>query len=194
MHITESYSSLAQDTDAIANNVTAASTVAFTLITDEMSDGLAHKLIITPSGSVTGNYTLSGKGFDGATLTETLATDTTNAVTSVNYYLSDFVITAPAGLGAETVDIGYTAAALSPPIQVAQKSANMASAMGISVDATGTPAYSLQLSYGGQWYAHAVIATKTASADGSILFPVKALRLIFTAASVVAIHIQQAGQ
>lgn len=194
MHIANSYSSLAADTDAYANNVTAASTVAFTLAADEPGDSLAHKIIITPSGSVTGNYTITGNGFDGGALSETLATDTVNAVTSVNYYLSDIVVKAPAGLGAETVDIGFTAAALTPPIQVAQKPGNMASAMGISVDATGTPAYSLQLSYGGQWYAHASIATKTASADGSILFPVKALRLIFTAASVVEIHIQQAGQ
>jgi hypothetical protein len=194
MHTEQSYDTLAQDTDAIANDVTAASGVAFTLITDEMSDGCAHKVIITPSGSVTGNYAITGKGFDGASISETLATNTTNAVTSTNYFLSDIVVKAPSGMGAETVDIGYTAAALSPPIHVAQKAGNMASAMGISVDATGTPAYSLQQSYGGQWYAHATIATKTASADGSILFPVNALRLIFTAASVVEIHIQQAGQ
>jgi hypothetical protein len=194
MHLTSSYDTLAQDLDAIANNVTASSGVAFTLITDEMSDGCAHKIIITPSGSVTGNYVITGNGFDGGAISETLATNTTNAVTSTNYFLSDIVVKAPSGMGAETVDIGYTAAALSPPIHVEQKAGNMASAMGISVDATGTPAYSLQQSYGGQWYAHATIATKTASADGSLLFPVKALRLIFTAASVVAIHIQQAGQ
>lgn len=194
MHYTESYSSLAADTDFYANNVTASSGAAFTLAATEPGDSVAHKIIITPSGSVTGNYTISGLGFDGTPLSETLATDTVNAVTSVNYYLSDIIVTAPAGLGAETVDIGFTAAAITPPIHVLQRSSNEASAMGISVDATGTPAYSLQLSYGGHWYNHASIVTKTADADGSILFPVKALRLIFTAASVVSIHILQAGQ
>lgn len=196
MQIQNAYSSLAQDTDAYANNVTAASGSAFTLAATVPGDDLAHKVIITPSGSVTGNYTIAGRGFDGTALTETLATDTVNAVTSVNYHASHLVVTAPAGLGAETVDIGFTAAALTPPIHVAQKPGNMASAMGISVDATGTPAYSLQQCYGpaGHWYAHASIATKTADSDGSLLFPVFALRLIFTAASVVTINIQQAGQ
>ena len=189
MLIQNSYSSSAADTDAYANDVTAASGVAFTLAATAPGDSVAHKVIITPSGSVTGNYTISGIGFNGAAVSETLATNTTNAVTSVNYYLSGLVVTAPAGLGAETVDIGFTAAAITPPVWTRREQRAGAFAMGISVDATGTPAYSLQLTYGGEWYAHASIATKTASADGSILFPVMAVRLIFTAASVVKLNV-----
>ena len=96
-----------EDTDGFANNVTAASGAAFTLITDETPDGLAHKVVITPSGAVTGNYTITGKDADGVETTETLATDAANAVTSARFYASDIVVTAPSGLGAETVDIGW---------------------------------------------------------------------------------------
>jgi hypothetical protein len=191
MFITKTYSSSAADTDAIANDVTASSGVAFTLSTDVMPDAVAHKVIITPSGSVTGNYTITGTGADGEAVTETLATNTTNAVTSVNYYLDNLVITAPSGLGANTVDIGFTAAAVTPSIIVKPRARFGYYGIGISVDATGTPAYSLQHNYGpnGAWYAHAVIATKTASEQGSILFPVNAVRLIFTAASVVQLNL-----
>lgn len=189
MQITKTYSSAAQDTDNLANDVTAASGVAFTLITDAMPDSLAHKIIITPSGSVTGNYTITGYDADGSAVSETLATNTTNAVTSVNYYKSSIVVKAPSGLGANTVDIGYTAAAVSGAINVQPKNRNGFFALGISVDSTGTSGYSLQQSYGGEWFNHASIVTKTASADGSILFPVKALRLIFTAASAVQLNV-----
>jgi hypothetical protein len=189
MLIQNSYSSSAADTDFYANDVTAASGVAFTLAATAPGDSVAHKVIITPSGSVTGSYTISGIGFNGAAVSETLATNTTNAVTSVNYYLSGLVVTAPAGLGAETVDIGFTAAAITPPVWTHREQRSGSFAMGISVDATGSPAYSLQQTYGGEWYAHASIATKTASADGSILFPVSGVRLIFTAASVVKLNL-----
>lgn len=96
-----------EDTNGFANDVTAADGDPFTLITDETPDALAHKVVITPSGSVTGNYVISGIDADGQAVSETLATDTTNAVTSVNTYASGLVVLAPAGLGAETVDIGW---------------------------------------------------------------------------------------
>ena len=105
-----------EDDNGFANDVTAASGAAFTLITDETPDGLAHKVVITPSGAVTGNYTITGLDADGNEETETLATDTTNAVTSVNFYASDLVVTAPSGLGAETVDIGWADEVASPTI------------------------------------------------------------------------------
>jgi hypothetical protein len=193
MRISESYASSAADTDGYANDVTASSGTAFTLAADETPDSVAHKIIITPSGSVTGNYGISGKDANGATISETLATNTTNAVTSVNYYMSDIVVTAPSGLGAETVDIGWTAAAVTPAINITPYLKQGYFAMGIAVEATGTPAYSLQQSYGGEWFNHASIATKTASADGSLSFPVSAVRLIFTAASTVVMNLVLPG-
>lgn len=203
MHYTESYSSLAANTAAYANDIAPTNATAVTLVATEPGDDLAHKVIITNNSGT--DYSTGGKalvvvgtGFDGATITESVAgPGSSTTSTSTNYFLTITSITPNFTRSTtDTFDIGFTAAALTPPIHVQQKPGNMASAMGISVDATGTPAYSLQQSYGpaGHWYNHASIATKTSDADGSILFPIFALRLIFTAASVVTIHIQQAGQ
>lgn len=201
MHIANAYSSLAADTDAYADNIAPTNATAVTLIASVPGDSVAHKVIITNNSAT--DYSTGGKvlvvvgtGFDGAPITESVTGPGSSVTsTSANYFLTITSITPNfTRSSTDTFDIGFTAAALTPPVQVAQKPGNMASAMGISVDATGTPAYSLQQSYGGHWYNHAVIASKTADADGSILFPVAALRLIFTAASEVTLHVQQAGQ
>lgn len=180
--------SAAQDTDNIANNVTAASGVAFTLITDETSDGLAHKLIITPSGSVTGNYTITGLDADGTAQSETLATNTTNAVTSVKHYATSIVVTAPAGLGAETVDIGWTAASQTGMIHPRLSTAPAFNlGFGCSVEA-GTPTYTVTHTYNGTtWYDHATVAAETTSQEGAYTSPVAGIRLTFTAAGSVTL-------
>lgn len=95
------------DADGFANDVTAASGAPFTLAATEVSDGLAHKVSLTPSGAVTGDYTISGLDADGEPQSEVLATDAANAVTSVLFYSELTSILAPSGLGAETVDIGW---------------------------------------------------------------------------------------
>lgn len=97
----------AENTNTIANDAAALAGAAFPLSVDQTSDGLAHKLIITPSGSVTGNYTVSGIDADGQAVTETLATSTTNPVTTANFYKDNIVVLAPSGIGANTVDIGW---------------------------------------------------------------------------------------
>lgn len=183
--------SAAADTNNIASGVTASSGVAFPLITDVAGggDGLAHKLIITPSGSVTGNYTISGKDADGKAYSETLATSTTNAVTSVNYYATDIVVTAPAGLGAETVDIGWTVdsttASFNPKIA---NVSNFNLGFGCRV-AAGSPTYTVQHSYdnGASWFNHATVAAETTSQEGTYTSPVQAVRLMFAAAGSVTL-------
>lgn len=180
--------SVAQDTDNIANNVTAASGAAFTLITDETPDGLAHKIIITPSGSVTGNYTISGKDADGIAVSETLATDTTNAVTSAKYYATDILVTAPSGLGAETVDIGYTAASVSPSVKPEQARLQQFNiGFGCTVG-TGSPTYTVQHTHDGvTWFDHATVAGETTSQEGTYTSPVAAFRLAWSAAGQVTL-------
>lgn len=96
-----------EDTDGFANDVNSSAGTAFTLAATSAGDNLAHKIIITPSGSVTGNYTITGTDADGRVQSEILATDTTNAVTSAKYYLTLTSVLAPSGIGAETVDIGW---------------------------------------------------------------------------------------
>jgi hypothetical protein len=196
MRISKSYASVAADTDGLANDVAPASGVAMALSATSAGDSLAHKVIITNNSAT--DYSGGGKtivlvgvGYNGEAITETLTGPAGSvAVTSSNYYASLTSATPNFTRGTtDTFDIGWTAAAVTPPISILPHLKHGYFGMGISVDATGTPAYSLQQSYGGEWFAHATIATKTASADGSILFPVSAVRLIFTAASTVALNL-----
>jgi hypothetical protein len=196
MRINKSYTSSAASLTGFASNVTGAT---FTLSANSVGDNLAHKVTIRNDSATdhTGKtITLTGTGPNGAVQTEALAGPNNAAtVTSVNYYLTLTSVTIDATIGADTFDIGWAAAAVTPPVNVAPITTNHGYMIGISCDATGTPAYSLELNYGGSgWYAHATIATETASADGSILHPVQAIRLIFTAASTVALTAVIAGQ
>ena len=105
-----------EDTDGFANDVNAAAGEPLTLAATAPSDGLAHKVIITPGGAVTGNYTLTGTDADGKAQVETLATDTDQAVTSLKYFKTLTEVLAPAGIGAETVDIGWVDEVAGPTI------------------------------------------------------------------------------
>lgn len=183
--------SVAQDTNNIAAAVTAASGVAFTLIADETPDGLAHKLIITPSGSVTGNYGISGLDADSAAVSETLATNTTSAVTSAKYYSTGIIVTAPSGLGSETVDIGYTADSVSETVHPELNSRITSGAFNIGFGCTvgtGTPTYTVQHTYDGLiWFNHASVAAETTSQEGTYTSPVSAIRLLWAAAGQVTL-------
>lgn len=105
-----------EDTDGFANDVNTTAGNPFTLAATAPSDGLAHKVVITPSGAVTGNYTLTGTDADGKAQSETLATDTTNAVTSVKHFKTLTQVLAPSGIGSETVDIGWADEVAGPTI------------------------------------------------------------------------------
>jgi len=183
--------SVAQDTNNIAAGVTASSGVAFTLITDATPDALAHKLIITPTGSVTGNYGISGLDADGAAVSETLATSTTNAVTSAKYYSTGIIVTAPAGLGLETVSIGYTADSVSETVHPELNSSITDGAFNIGFGCTvgtGTPTYTVQHTYDGvTWFSHATVAAETTSQEGAYTSPVSAIRLLWAAAGQVTL-------
>ena len=103
-------------TTRFGTGLTAASGAALPITQTAVQDALAHKIIITPTGAVTGNYVLTGTDADGQTQTETLATDAANAVTSAKYYKTLTSVLAPSGLGAETVSIGFTSAFASKTI------------------------------------------------------------------------------
>lgn len=130
-----------EDTDAYANDVNTTDGLPFTLAATSAGDSLAHKVIITPSGSVTGDYTLTGTDADGRAQTETLATNTTSAVTSAKYYKTLTEVLAPSGIGAETVDIGFVDEVASATIFLDDSRTNAAA---VSVDHTGTAAWTIQ--------------------------------------------------
>jgi hypothetical protein len=195
MRYNKSFTSSAASLTGFASNVTGA---AFTLSLTAVGDSLAHKVTIRNDSATNHSgktVTLVGTGYNGEALTEVVTgPDNAATVTSTNHFLTLTSATPSATIGADTFDIGWAAEAVTAPVNVQPRPGAPAYALGISVDATGTPAYSLQQNYGGAWSAHATIATKTGSADGSILFPVQAVRLIFTAASTVALNIVGIGQ
>lgn len=188
MLIKNSYTTVAANLTGFASNVTGA---AFTLTANSAADSVAHKVTIRNDAAVDHSgktVTLVGTAFDGSALTEVVTGPNTSAtVTSTGYFLTLTSATPSATIGADTFDIGWAAAALSPPVPIRNMATHGQFALGVSVDGSG--AYSLQQSYGGEWFANATIATKTASADGAILFPVMALRLIFTAATTAVLNV-----
>lgn len=188
-----SYTPADDDTDGFANDVTAASGLPFTLAATTPNDGLAHKVIITPSGSITGSFALTGTDADGLAQTETLATNTTNPVTSAKYYKTLTQVLAPAGLGAETVDIGWTDVCIGPTFPLNWRQPNFQISLG--VDVTGTINYTVQHCLEDirkaspstlTWWPHATLVSKTADADGNYASPVTATRLLINSLTATA--------
>lgn len=198
MLIQNSYSSSAADTAAYANDIQPIAATAVTLLATVPGDGLAHKVIVSNNTSTdyssAKTFALVGTAFDGSALTETLAgPGVSTTSTSTNYFKTLTSVTPSfTRSSTDSMDIGFTAATLTPPIWTRLEQLRGAFALGISADATGTPAYTLQQSYGGEWFNHATMASKTGSDQASILFPVVALRVIFTAASVIKLNVVMA--
>jgi hypothetical protein len=202
-----SYTPEDDDTDGIANDVTALEGVALTLASDGPGDGLAHLIIITPSGSISDDFVITGTDADGVVQTETLASNTTSAVTSVKYYKTVTEVLA-ATLGAETVDIGWTDDIVSPTFPLNWRQQDFHVSLG--VDVSGTIDYTVQHTFDPlhpqehnvadpapstfKWWPHASLVTKTADTDGDYDFPVTATRLLInslTAGATITFHIVQ---
>jgi len=177
--------SAAADTNGYAATTAGTSGQPITLTANDPGDELAHLVIITPSGSVTGNYTITGTGPEGQVQSEVLATDTTNAVTSVKYYKTVTEVLAPAGIGSETVDIGWTVASVSA--WRALYRGNAIFNFGITV-VSGSPTYTMQHTYDGvAVFNHATVASETTSQEGSYTGPIQAVRLSWAAAGEISL-------
>ena len=193
-----SYTPADDDTDGFANDVNTTAGNPFTLAATSAGDGMAHLVIITPSGSVTGNYTLTGTDADGKAQTETVATSTTNPVTSTKYFLTLTQVLAPAGIGANTVNIGWTDDAISPTYPIDWPSPEAAN---IFVDITGTIDFTVQQNFAnvlageaGSWNAITALAAKTADTYGQAAIGATAFRLLvnsLTAGATVTIYTDQ---
>ena len=190
--ISLSFSPADDDTNGYGATLSGTAGAAFTLTANNAGDSMAHLVIITPSGSVTGNYTLTGTDADGHAQTETLATSTTNAVTSTKYYKTLTEVLAPSGIGAETVDIGWTDDIVSKTIPLDSR-ANPFS-VGIGVDITGTINYTIQHTFASilapgsipsteKWFNHSSLTGQTADANGNYAFNCQAMRLLINSMS-----------
>lgn len=153
----------------------------YTLVATETPDGLARKVVITPSGAVSGSYVITGTGILNNELQETLATNAASAVTSTNYFKTVTSVTA-AVVVAETVDIGWSATMQTIVYPVDWRSPF---ACNISVDVSGTINYTVQQSFsdvlGGTtpvWADISALASKTADLSSQAAVGATAIRML----------------
>lgn len=174
---TQSYTCAAASLTGHASNATGA---AWTIATGAAGDGLAHKVTVrndsvTDHGAKT--IVLVGVGPNGETLTETIAAPGTSAtVTSTLYYKSLTSATPSATIGADTFDIGWTAAAHSPWLKVAKCPATVVCFIG------GTINFDIQHSHSSSvadsnLYPFNAEAGKTASTEHIYTSPVQKVRI-----------------
>jgi len=170
----------------------------WTLTANDAADSLAH--LVTIRNDSTNDHTgktalLTGTDANGRPLTETLGLPNNAAtVTSVNYFLTLTSIVPSATIGADTMDVGWSATSSTAwhyPINA--KIPSFQIGFGCRV-VTGTPTYSMQHSWDGTaWFDNAVVTGQTVSLGGSYLFPVAIMRLKFSAAGTVSVVGIQAG-
>lgn len=191
------------DLDGFANDTTASAGVAMPLSATSAGDSMAHLVILTPSGSVTGSYALTGTDGDGIAQTETVATDTVNAVTSTKYFKTLTQVLAPSGIGVRTIDIGWTDDILSQTIPVDWREISSAA---LYVDISGTIDFTISDTIQNiwnvtspqnslSWASISSLATKTADTAGSSRVGATAVRILInslTAGATIRLDVSQA--
>jgi len=139
--INKSYTPAAANATGIATGLTGAG--PFTTFTaNGAGDNMGHQLSFTSAANLSGiNLTVVGVDADGNPRTETLAGPNANTVNSVRDYLTITSITASSTLGANTMNVGWTAVAVSQMFILDQRS-GIGARFGLQV--TGTINYTVQ--------------------------------------------------
>lgn len=146
--------------------------------------GAAQLVRLTSGGNDSGiTFTFTGTDANGRPLTETVA-GTNGSNTDTTKHFKTITAITHTGSVATTVIVGNLIESVSPSIELMREKVNNFQ-LGIGCDlSAGTATYEIQQTYDGlTWFAHASITGKSADADGSLLFPVAALRLRLTASS-----------
>ena len=197
--------------DALATGLATAvawSGGGYALAAKTTPDSLSH--IITIGGKAATNhsgktFTITGTDPDGRPQSEAIAGPNGVAtVASTLYFRTVTSITVSATTGADTFDIGYTAAAVSPTIPVDWRANQFQVAVAVVI--TGTINVTVQHTFDGlhdeyvsspTWFPNSGITSKTASTDGNYAYPITATRLLVnsvTAGATVAFKIVQNPQ
>lgn len=186
MHPSLSYSPVTANLLGFASNVTGATWV---LSATTVGDAMAHTVTVR-NDSITDHSAktmiLTGTDQDNIALTETLAMPGASAtVTSLKYFKTLTTVVPSATIGADTMDIGWSAVSYSPTIPLDWQRTEFGVSLALVI--TGTVSVTVQQTYdylsvagnaqGAVWFDHATLAAKTASADGSYAFPVIATHL-----------------
>lgn len=190
--IKQSYDSAAADPDGLASNVTGDE---WALSANDAGDDLAH--LITITGDAATDHSgktaeIVGTGPRGEAQTETIVLpDGTATVTSTKHFLTVASVTPSETIGADTMDIGWSAESVSPWFAL-RNPAVADFRVGFGVD-SGSPNYTVQHSFGGVAFDHPTVAGETNSAAGEYLSPIMAMRLKFTAAGGATLTALQHG-
>ena len=176
--IKQSYTVAAASLTGFASNVTGDT---FTLTANTAGDGLAHFVTIKNDSATDHSgktITLTGASAENEAITETLAAPGTSAtVTSTKAFLYLGEVTVSATIGADTFDIGWTAAAQSPWVVVRYFPVTAAVVVG------GTINFDIQHGYKEPGEAFSNIAAfnseagKTANQDHNYTSPVSVVRV-----------------
>ena len=175
---TNSFTCAAASLTGHASNVTGA---AFTIATSSAGDGLEHKVTVRNDAAVDHSaktLALVGVGANGEAVTETLTAPGTSAtVTSTKYYKSLTSVTPSATIGADTFDIGWTAAARSAWFNITRYPLTVAVSVG------GTINFDLQHSHNASvadsnLYPFTADSAKTANLEHSYTAPVQKSRVV----------------
>lgn len=184
MNLNKSYTMAAASLTGHASNVTGAT---WAIATEGAGDGMAHFVTVRNDSATDHSaktITLTGKDANGNTQTETLAAPGTSAtVTSTKPFLSLSAATVSATIGADTFDIGWTAACVSDWVPADYKSKS--APVSVAVIKGGTVNYDVEHTYspnpstvsGATAFKHSVVYAKTANADGVYAYPIMGLRL-----------------
>jgi hypothetical protein len=168
------------------------------------TDGLAHLVSLTSAANISAlTATLVGTDADGQAQTEAVTCPNATTVYSTKYFKTLVSITMSATLGANTMDVGIQDVSISQTIPINYAAWDFNSTQ--MVEVTGTINYTVQYTEGAiydrqpsmlPWFNHATLAAKTASLDGAITSPFRALRLkinsLTAGATAVLTHLQGA--
>lgn len=198
-------------TAAVANSIalsqTTAGAAALTLNGALATNGVATlaapgQVTLTSTGALTGiNFTLVGTDYRGWTVSEILAGPGNNTVTSVNSYATITSITSSATVGTN-ITAGNAASGSSPVVPI-DTYANP-SDISLGVEITGTANVTVQYTVDNvfvttsldalNWISHANLTGLSASAYGTLISSVGAVRMITNSGTgSVTFVVRQAG-
>lgn len=200
----QSYNSAALSATGFASAV-AYSGGGYALAATSAGDSAGHLVTFlnkTANTHVGQNITFTGTDANDQPQSETLTGPAGNAtITTTKWFKTLTSVTASATTGADTFDIGWTADAVGAMIQIDIERFGAVAVEMFCLKAGGSPTYGVDYTadatpaglVAGSWLP-TIIASKSATFDGQITFPILAIRLHFTAAGQVNMTVIQASR
>jgi len=183
MYFSKTYTPEAANLTGFLSNATGAS---WPLTTVTSGDGLSHKVTIRNDAATDHSgktAAIVGKDADGFVQTETLTMPAGAAtVTSAKFYSSLVSVTPSATIGADTMDIGWTAVSVTPTIGLEKYSTVSAAA---TIDISGTidftayesaSAFNDTPAQNGSWTSITALAAKTADTTSATTVSMQCFR------------------